>query len=221
MSNRLRAIVLLVAAGLVAGCSAGPVSLATTVPDAGGASDASPSQAAEPSAGDTEAPALTEPPAPTETPALTEPPAPTEAPAPTEPAATPTDVPPKPGDPTFTLAKQTPKAGGGSTVEYEITWTSPAGLASEFLAYGVTTCLRDSKKYHAKPCLVKGMKIPRSSLALIGRAPGDARKMTVTWDLGEAGPGPYASILIRATNSFGDSIFTIVQTENVCYQCTY
>ena len=209
MSNRLRAIVLLVAAGLVAGCSAGPVSLATTVPDAGGASDASPSQAAEPSAGDTEAPALTEPPAPT------------EAPAPTEPAATPTDVPPKPGDPTFTLAKQTPKAGGGSTVEYEITWTSPAGLASEFLAYGVTTCLRDSKKYHAKPCLVKGMKIPRSSLALIGRAPGDARKMTLTWDLGEAGPGPYASILLRASNSFGDSIFTIVQTENVCYQCTY
>jgi hypothetical protein len=205
MSHRLRAIVVLVAAGLVAGCSAGPVSQATTVPGTGGSTpvDASPSQAAEPSAVATDTLAPTEPPAPTEL------------------AATPTDVPPKPGDPTFTLVKETPKAGGGSTVEYEITWTSPAGFASEFLAYGVTTCLRDSKKYNDKPCLVKGMKIPRSSLALIGRAPGDARKMTVTWDLGEAGPGPYASILIRASNSFGDSIFTIVQTEDVCYQCTY
>ena len=205
MPNRLRAIVVLVAAGLVAGCSAGPGSQATTVPGAGGGAggDASPSPAAEPSALATAAPP------------------PTEPPAPTEPAATPTDAPPRPGDPTFTLVKETPRAGGGSTVEYEITWTSPAGLASEFLAYGVTTCLRNSKKYNDKPCLVKGMKIPRSSLALIGRAPGDARKMTVTWDMGEAGPGPYASILIRATNSFGDSIFTIVQTENVCYQCTY
>jgi hypothetical protein len=209
LSKRLRAIVVLVAAGLVAaglvaGCSAGPVSQATSIPTTGApAGDASPSPAAAPSAGDTEAPP------------------PTEPPAPTEPAATPIDVPPKPGDPTFALVKETPKAGGGSTVEYEITWTSPAGLASQFLAYGVTECLRYSKKYDDKPCLVKGMKIPRTSLALIGRAPGDARKMTVTWDLDEAGPGPYSSILIRATNSFGDSIFTIVQTEKVCYQCTY
>jgi hypothetical protein len=43
----------------------------------------------------------------------------------------------------------------------------------------------------------------------------------VSWEQGEAGPGPYQSILIRATNSFGDSIFTIVHTEDVCYQCTY
>ena len=205
MSNRLRAIVVLVAAGLAwpavrPGRYRRPPRSPRRLPPAG---NASPSPAAEPSALATEAPS------------------PTEPPAPTEPAATPTDVPPKPGNPTFARVKETPKAGGGSTVEYEITWTSPAGLASQFLAYGVTECLRYSKKYDDKPCLVKGMKIPRASLALIGRAPGDARKMTVTWDLGEAGPGPYASILIRATNSFGDSIFTIVQTENVCYQCTY
>jgi len=65
------------------------------------------------------------------------------------------------------------------------------------------------------------MKIAKSTLDLIGRAPGDARKMTVTWDQNEVGPSLYWSILLRATNSFGDSIFTIVHSEDVCYGCTY
>ena len=190
-------------AGLLGACSAGPVSQATTVPgtDAPSAA-ASPSPTAEPSAAATDTPAA-------------------DTPAPTERAAVPTDVPPKPGKPTFTLVKTTLKSGGGSTVEYEITWTSPAGLADEFLVYGLTTCLRESKQYNGKPCVVKGMRIPKASLKLIGRAPGDARKMTVTWDENEVGPSLYWSVLIRATNSFGNSIFTIVHTENVCYQCTY
>lgn len=212
MPIRLRVMAVLTAASLLAGllgaCSAGPVSQATTVPgtDAPSAA-ASPSPTAEPSAAATDTPAA-------DTPAA-------DTPAPTERAAVPTDVPPKPGKPTFTLVNTTLRSGGGSTVEYEITWTSPAGLADEFLVYGVTTCLRESKQYNGKPCIVKGMKIPKASLKLIGRAFGAARTMTVTWDENEVGPSRYWSVLIRATNSFGNSIFTIVHTENVCYQCTY
>ncbi|MDP2350564.1 MAG: hypothetical protein Q8M74_05335 [Chloroflexota bacterium] len=202
MSMQRRFIAVLVAGGLLAGCSGGPVSQATTIPSDG--PSAAPSL---PSAEPSSEPSVT--------------PTPSVPPAPTKPAATPTDVPPKPGNPTFTLVNETPRAEGGSTVEYEITWTSPAGLASEFLVYGVTVCLRDGKEFQDKPCVARGMKIPRASLALIGRAPGDARSIRVSWDLDELGPGPYWSILMRATNSFGNSIFTIVQTENVCYQCTY
>ena len=106
-------------------------------------------------------------------------------------------------------------------MEHAITWTEPDGAASGFLVYGVTECLRYAKKNHGKPCLVRGMQIPRTTLKLLGRAPGDARSMTVSWETGGAGPELYQSILIRATNSFGDSIFTIVHTEDVCYQCTY
>jgi len=203
MSIQVRAIAVLAAASLLAGCAAGPVSQATTLPaTAVPVEEASPSATAQSSAAATGSPA-----------------APTASPA--SPAVIATGVPPKPGDPTWKLVKETPKTGGGSTVEYEITWTAPEGIASEFLAYGVTECLRSEKKYNGTPCLVRGMKIPKSTLDLIGRAPGDARTMTVTWDQNEVGPSLYWSILLRATNSFGDSIFTIVHSEDVCYGCTY
>lgn len=204
MSIRLRALPVLVAAAILAGCSTGPVSQASAIP----ATDAPSAEASSTS--------TPEPPA-AASPAATAIATPSSA----KPAATPTAVPPKPGDPTFTLVNRTIKAEGGSIVEYEITWTSPAGLASEFLVYGVTVCLRDGREFHGKPCVARGMKIPRASLELIGRAPADARSLTVSWDEDELGFGPYWSILMRATNSFGNSIFTIVQTENVCYQCTY
>lgn len=206
MSMQRRLIAVLVASGILAGCSAGPVSQATTIPSDG--PSAAPSHPGEEP---TVEPSVD--PSVEATPSVT--------PVPTKPAPTPTDVPPKPGNPTFTLVSDTPRAGGGSTVEYEITWTSPTGLASEFLVYGVTVCLRDGKEFQDKPCVARGMKIPRASLELIGSAPGDARSIRVSWDRDEMGPGPYWSILMRATNSFGNSIFTIVQTENVCYQCTY
>jgi len=210
MSIRLSPIAVLMATSILAGCSAGPVSQATTLSATNGPSDASPSAAAVPSD------AAVPPTPPSGSPASTA--APTGGAAASAPA--PGDVPPRPGKPTFRLVKETP-GSGGVTTEYEITWTSPSGAASEFVVYGVTKCLRYAKKYDGKPCLVRGMPIPRSALKLLGRAPGDARSMRVSWDQGEAGPGPYASILLRASNSIGDSIFTIVQSEDVCYRCTY
>ena len=108
----------------------------------------------------------------------------------TEPPATPVAVkgpPPKPGNPTFKLVKETPGAGGTATQEYRITWTAPKGVADSFLVYGLPDCLRDEKKFDGKPCVVRGMKIPADKLVLLGVAPGDERSMTVSWDIGEVG----------------------------------
>jgi hypothetical protein len=209
MSIRLRALAVLAAASILAGCSAEPVSQATTLPVTAPPGDgASPSAAAEPSASVAIEPSAS----------AAESLAPTPGPASSAPA--PTGVPPKPGNPTWTLLKETPSTNG-ITVEYQVTWTEPDGVASEFLVYGVTKCLRYAKKNNGSPCLVRGMAIPRSNMKLLGRAPGDARSMTVSWEHGGAGPEVYQSILIRATNAFGDSIFTIAHTEDVCYGCTY
>jgi hypothetical protein len=214
MSIRLRAIALLVAAAVLGGCSAGPVSQATTLPasETAGAGTSPFASAAEPSTSGADV--STPPEGPASPSAATSPLESSSAPP------APTGIPPKPGNPTWTLTKETPTTGG-ITVEHEVTWTEPEGVASEFLVYGVTKCLRYAKKNDGTPCLVRGMQIPRTSLKLLGRAPGDARSMTVSWEIGGAGPEVYQSILIRATNSFGDSIFTIVHTEDVCYQCTY
>ena len=142
----------------------------------------------------------------------------------TKPPATPVAAkgpPPKPGNPTFKLVKETPGAGGTTTQEYRITWTEPKGVADAFLVYGLPDCLRDQKKFDGKPCVVRGMKIPADKLVQLGVAPGDERSMKVSWDIGEIGPGPYSAILIRATNAKGDSIFTIVKSYDVCYACVY
>jgi hypothetical protein len=63
------------------------------------------------------------------------------------------------------------------------------------------------------------MPIPRDSLALLAQAPGVARTIDVTWQVPKSGREPYAAVLIRATNPAGDSIFTIVHSEDVCVRC--
>ena len=146
------------------------------------------------------------------------------SPAPSEPAATSVAVkgtPPKPGNPTFKRVKETPKAGGGSTVEYKVTWTEPKGAADSFLVFGLPDCLRYSKAFDGKPCVARGMRIPADKLVQLGVAPGDQRSLNVSWDIDEMGPGPYSAILMRATNAKGDSIFTIVHSDDVCFKCTY
>jgi hypothetical protein len=143
-------------------------------------------------------------------------------PSPTaSPAASTGTAPPKPGDPTFDLIKETPAGEGTTKLEYRITWSSPEGVATSFHLYGVTRCLREGKEYDNKPCVVRGMKIPADALELIKKIPGDKRTTTISWMVGELGGGPYAAILIRATNGSGDSIFTIVHSDTVCYNCTY
>jgi hypothetical protein len=199
--------VLLAAALLVGACSAKPVSQATeqTVPPAAtGAATVTPAPSPEPT------------PAPTEPtgagPTVTPEPLPSAAPG----------IPPKPADTTWTLLKQVPVKSTGRILEtYRVTWTAPDGVADEFIVYGVEGCLRESKKNDGKPCVVKGMPIPRDRLVKLATAGGDARETQVTYEIGEAGPGPYGAILIRAANKAGKSIFTIVHSDDVCWACTY
>jgi len=87
--------------------------------------------------------------------------------------------------------------------------------------FGLPDCLRYSKAFDNKPCVARGMRIPADKLVQIGVAPGDQRSLTVSWDLAETGPGPYSAILIRATNAKGNSIFTIVHSDDVCFKCVY
>ena len=129
--------------------------------------------------------------------------------------------PEKPQDPTFDLIKETPSDSGTTKQEYRITWAAPDGEATWFFVYGVVECLRASKANHGTPCVTVGMKIDVSKLVKLSTVSGDKRTTTVSWDVGEIGLPPYSAILIRAANDFGDSKFTIVHSEDVCWECTY
>jgi hypothetical protein len=197
-SSRYRApIAALLIAGLVAACSATPVSNVSTAPET------APPASVPASVAPTTAPASD---------------GPTSAP----PTATPTPPLAEPGKPTGTtyeLVSKQPLDGGGRRETHRITWKAPAGQATAFLVYGVKDCLRAQKKFNGKPCVIRGMPIPRDSLALLAQAPGAARSIDVTWQVPKSGRQPYAAVLIRATNPAGDSIFTIVHSENVCVRC--
>ena len=140
-------------------------------------------------------------------------------PAPT-PRATP-GIPPKPGKVSFKEVGRTDLKGGATRVTNRVTWTSPAGVATNFSVYGVTECLRESKRNDGTPCVVKGMRIPKDALKLLATVPGSERSIDVSWKEGEAGPGPYAAILVRASNDAGDSIFSIAWSVTVCWGCVY
>lgn len=182
------------AAVLVAGCSSAPVSQVRTT--------AIPSTAPAPAS---EGPA-------TARPVVTDPPVETATP---EPAATP-GIPPKPGKVTIKKVAET-----ATRRTSRLTWTSPDGAATEFRVYGVTECLRTSPKNQGKPCVVKGMRIPKDTLKVLATVPGNQRTVDVSWKVPQIGPGPYYAILIRASNPAGDSIFTIAWSDKVCAGCTY
>lgn len=111
--------------------------------------------------------------------------------------------------------------GGAVKVVSRITWSAPEGVATSFSVVGVTECLRDAAKYDGKPCLVKGMRIPRDVQEVLAVVPGGERSVEVAWKAPEIGPGPYYAILVRASNDAGDSIFTIAWSDTVCRRCTY
>jgi hypothetical protein len=130
-------------------------------------------------------------------------------------------IPDKPAKVTFKEVDRADLGGGTQQVTVRLTWSAPDGVADQFLVYGVTRCLREEKAFDGKPCLVKGMRIPKKVQELIATVPGSDRSVDVSWQEGEIGPGPYAAVLIRATNDLGDSIFTIAWSADVCWQCTY
>ena len=190
----------MLALALVLGaCSAQPVSEVTDVPQPP-TSDAPASAQAESAAPPSE-------PTPSDATAATPTPAPANAP------------PGKPTGTTFAIVSEQPGDNGGTKETHRITWQAPEGEATAFLVYGVKDCLRASKAHNGTPCVVKGMKIPRSSLVQIAEAGGGDRSIDVDWVVPASGRQPYAAILLRATNAAGDSIFTIVHSEDVCWRC--
>ncbi len=130
-------------------------------------------------------------------------------------------APDKPAKVTFKEIDRQDLGGGTTQVTSRLTWTAPDGVADQFLVYGITRCLREQKAFDGKPCLVKGMRIPKKVQELIATVPGSDRSVDISWQEGETGPGPYAAVLIRATNDLGDSIFAIAWSADVCWQCTY
>jgi hypothetical protein len=137
--------------------------------------------------------------------------APTEEPATVEPG--------KPTGVTFDKIGEAKTDSGGTRKTYRITWKAPQGEATAFLVYGVKECLNASKATNHKPCVVRHMSIPRNTLALLAQAPGAARSTEISWTVPKSGKVPYAAVLIRATNAAGNSTFTIVHSENVCWRC--
>ncbi len=211
---KTRGIALLLLAALAAGCQQPDPTTSTTVTTSpvAAVSTSGPGAAASSST----APAT---PAPSPSPSPTPVPTPSPTPKPTPKPA----VPPKPASTTWNLVGSKVSADNTTvTLTYRATWSEPAGAATKFLLYGVTRCLREAAANDNTPCIVRGMPIPRDSLVLLGTAPGDARTMTIHWTrYTGAGPDPYWSYLIRASNSAGNSIFTILATQDVCWQCAY
>jgi hypothetical protein len=130
-------------------------------------------------------------------------------------------IPDKPAKVTFREVDREDLGVGTQQVTFRLTWSAPDGVADQFLVYGITRCLREEKAFDGKPCVVKGMRIPRQVQELIATVPGSDRSVDVSWQEGEIGLGPYAAVLIRATNDLGASIFTIAWSADVCWQCTY
>jgi len=113
-----------------------------------------------------------------------------------------------------------PDCGNGTgvacpTSTYRLRWSAPAGYADEFLVYDTWECPRDSKKGNVgTPCFVVGTPVDVSGLELLARAPGDARSVKVRLTEPECGPS-YSTILLRARNAYGRSVFAIVETVTV------
>jgi hypothetical protein len=194
-------LLLLVAAVALAtgGCSAQPISQVSSAPEP------APASAPASAAGSSVAPGSGDP---------------TSAAPPATATPVPAAAPPgKPTGTTFAIVSEQPADGGGVTQTHRVTWSAPQGEASSFLVFGVKDCLRASKQNNGTPCVVKGMRIPHDTLVQLAEVPGDQRSVDIAWDVPKSGKQPYAAVLIRATNSAGDSIFTIVHSEDVCWRC--
>ncbi len=166
---------------------------------------------APPASGPASGPPSVPPSAPVETPVATATPTPTDG--------GPSGPPGKPTGTTFKRVGEQPIAGGGVRQTYQVTWKAPEGEATGFRIYGVKDCLRASKANNGTPCLVRGMPIPKSSLALLAEAPGALRSTEVSWAVPRSGRQPFPAVLIRAINGQGQSIFTIVHSDDVCWRC--
>lgn len=128
----------------------------------------------------------------------------------------------------FASISKTTNADGSETDVDRITWTEPAGVATEFRLYGVTKCLNESAKTDGQKCLVAHMTLPAGTLKLIQTVSGTTRSITMTHVVpqGECGNDlwcttGYFALVLGAYNAYGHSVFAIPVSSEVCYQCVY
>ena len=139
-------------------------------------------------------------------------------------------VPPKPANAKLKTVSDTPAADGNSSTLIErVTWTAPAGYATEFRLYAVTFCPNDSPTAKdGTPCLSEHTALPASKLKLVATANGDARSMTLKHKIaaGICGPtlwcsGDLYALVMAAYNDNGQSVYTIVMSTTICHSCTF
>jgi hypothetical protein len=138
-------------------------------------------------------------------------------------------VPPKPTGTKLTEVSSTLNADQtASTLVEKLTWTAPAGYATEFRLYAVTYCPNDSPTAKdGTPCLSPGTPLKASKLRLVKKVDGAARSMTLTHSIPEGLCEPFAwcddtyALVLGAYNAYGQSVFTIVRSIDICKTCTY
>jgi hypothetical protein len=131
--------------------------------------------------------------------------------------------PPAPSGAKYRLVKETVTGPYSKLIEYRATWVEPTGYATKFRVYGLIPCLRYSKANNEKPCVVSGTTIPSGALKVIATLDGTKRSAVISWtEEGELpGPGPYSAYLVRASNQYGSSTYTILWSAIVCWECVY
>jgi len=131
--------------------------------------------------------------------------------------------PPAPSGAKYKLVKETVTGPYSKLIEYRATWVEPKGYATKFRVYGLISCLRDSKANNEKPCVVSGTTIPSRAVKVIATLDGSKRSTVISWsEEGELpGPGPYSAYLVRASNQYGSSTYTILWSAIVCWECVY
>jgi hypothetical protein len=131
--------------------------------------------------------------------------------------------PPAPSGAKYKLVKETVTGPYSKLIEYRATWVEPTGYATKFRVYGLIPCLRSSKANNEKPCVVPGTTIPSGAVKVIATLDGTKRSTVISWsEEGElSGPGPYSAYLVRASNQYGSSTYTILWSATVCWECVY
>jgi len=131
--------------------------------------------------------------------------------------------PPAPTDGTYKEWKTTQTGEFLWMVDYRATWTAPDGYATRFRVYGLTRCLRYSAANNGQPCVVSGSTIPSGAVKLIATLDGTRRSTTISWERSDGlWIDPYAGYLVRASNQYGSSTYTILWSAIVCSgTCAY
>jgi len=116
-------------------------------------------------------------------------------------------VPPRPANTRWEQVQAPNFDSGDNTAIYRLRWSAPAGYADEFLVYETHECPRENT---GTPCFVAGTPVGASQLERVARVPGDARSVKVR--LTEHDCDGHGTILLRARNAYGRSVFAIVET---------